>query len=144
MGAVVVEKRLQQLEEQLVLEEIVILEPVISGILVGLVVAQNIIAVNAPSAGDPLMEFFINDALLGKLIIDVVLSRDLKLSVSALALIIVMLLVAVTMPATTSDRGVGKSLHLYVRVLWIHLVDGERGLSEPSSEGMLWCSYFLL
>ena len=49
------------------------------------------------------MEFFIHYTLLGKLIIDVVLRRDLKLSVRSLALIIMMLFVSVTMPATTSN-----------------------------------------
>lgn len=49
------------------------------------------------------MEFFIHYTLLGKLIIDVMLRRDLKLSVRSLALIIMMLFVSVTMPATTSN-----------------------------------------
>ncbi len=113
--AVVVEDCLEDLQKHLVLEEVVILEPVIGGVLVGLVVIQNVIAVNTPSTGDPLMEFLIHDTFLGKLIIDVMLSRDLKLSVFALALIIVMLFMAVTMPTTASDRGIGKCLHLYVR-----------------------------
>jgi hypothetical protein len=110
MVAVIVKDCLEDLEEHLVLEEVEVLEPVIGSVLVGLVVAQNIIAVDTPSSGDPLMEFLIHDTLFGKLIINVVLSRNLKLCVLALALIIMMLLMTVTVPTTTSDRGIGKGL----------------------------------
>ncbi len=51
-------------------------EVVVGGVLIVLSVVQNFVAVNGPLACDPLVEFFIEDWLFGKLIGDIVLSGD--------------------------------------------------------------------
>jgi hypothetical protein len=78
------------------------LEPIVSGILVGLIIVENVIAVDSPPAGNPLMEFLVNDALLGQLIVELLLSGDLELGVHPLALIIVVLVVVIVMAAMTA------------------------------------------
>jgi len=45
------------------------LEPVVSSILIGLIVIENVVTVDGPSASNPLMELFVNDALLWELVI---------------------------------------------------------------------------
>ena len=80
------------------------MEPVVSSVLVGLIVVEDIVAVHGPSACNPLMEFLVNDALLGKLVVELLLCRDLELGVHTLALVVVVLMVViiVTVPACTS------------------------------------------
>jgi len=103
MAAMVIKKGLSKLEKKLVLQETLILEPVICRIFVRNVIVENIITINCPSSSDPLVELFIYNTLLWELIIDVMLSGNLELGVFALALIIMMLLMAVIMSTTTSN-----------------------------------------
>lgn len=110
MVAIDVEKRLKHLKKELVLKERVILEPIVSSILIGLIVIEDIITIDGPSAGNPLMELLIDDTFLGQLIVDVVLSGNLELSIFALALIVMMLLMTAVVTTTASDRVVCQSL----------------------------------
>ena len=103
MTATIVKKHLSNLENELVLQEILILEPVIGRVFVGNVIVEDVITIDSPSTSDPLVELFIDNSLLGELIINVMLSGNLELSVSALALIIMMLFVSVIMSTTASD-----------------------------------------
>jgi hypothetical protein len=112
MIAIAVEKSLKHLKKKLVLKKRVILEPVVSRVLIGLIVIEDIITIDCPSARNPLMEPFIDDTFLGQLIVDVVLSGNLELSIFALALIIMMLFVTVVVTTTASDRVVCQSLKL--------------------------------
>ena len=113
MVAIAVEKRLKHLKKELVLKERVILEPIVSSILIGLIVIEDIITIDGPSACNPLMELLIDDTFLGQLIVNVVLSGNLELSIFALALIVMMLLVAAVVTTTASDRVVCQSLRNY-------------------------------
>lgn len=113
MVAIAVENRLKHLKKELVLKERVILEPVVSSILIGLIVIEDIITIDGPSARNPLMELLIDDTFLGQLIVDVVLSGNLELSIFALALIVMMLLVTAVVTTTASDRVVCQSLRNY-------------------------------
>lgn len=110
MAAMVVEKGLSQFQKELVLQEAVILEPVVGRVLVRLIVVEDVITVDSPSSSDPLVELFIDNTLFGKLIINIVLSGDLELGVLALALTIVMLLMSMIVTATASHRGVSEGL----------------------------------
>ena len=78
------------------------MEPVVCGILVGLIVIENVVAVDCPSAGNPLMELLVNDALLGKLIIEFLFCRHLELCVQSFALLIVVLVMMIIMTSGTS------------------------------------------
>jgi hypothetical protein len=49
------------------------------------------------------VELFIDNTLFGELIIDVMLSGNLELSISAIALVIMMFLMAMIMSSTTSN-----------------------------------------
>jgi hypothetical protein len=102
MTAMIIKKGLNKLEKKLVLQETVILEPEISRIFVGNVIVENIITINSPSSSNPLVELFIHNTLFGELIIDVMLSGNLELSISAIALVIMMFLMAMIMSSTTS------------------------------------------
>lgn len=90
------------------------MEPVVSCVLVGLIVIEDIVAVYGPSACNPLMEFLVDDALLGKLIVELLLCRDLELGVHTLALIVVMLMVVIIMAVATcaSHRLISKSVNI--------------------------------
>ena len=103
MTAMIIKKGLNKLEKKLVLQETVILEPEISRIFVGNVIVENIITINSPSSSNPLVELFIDNTLFGELIIDVMLSGNLELSISAIALVIMMFLMAMIMSSTTSN-----------------------------------------
>ncbi len=113
MVAIAVENSLKHLKKKLVLKEVVILEPVVSSVLIGLIVIEDIITIDGPSARNPLMELLIDDTFLGQLIVDVMLSGNLELSIFALALIIMVLLVTVVVTTTASDRVVCQSLKYY-------------------------------
>lgn len=60
------------------------------------------------------MEFLVNDALLGELVVELLLCRYLELGVHTLALIVVVLMVVivVAVAACTSHRLVSKSVHI--------------------------------
>ena len=60
------------------------------------------------------MEFLVNDALLGKLVVEFLLCRHLELGVHTLALIVVVLVVViiVAVAACASHRLVSKSIHI--------------------------------
>ncbi len=101
VGARVVEDCAQDLEKELILENWIILEPEIGGILIWLIVVENIIAINGPSASNPLMDLLVEDALFGKLVLKLLLSGNLELSVHSLALIVVMLVMVIIVAMTT-------------------------------------------
>ena len=113
MVAIAIKKRLKHLKKELVLKERVILEPIVSSILIGVIVIEDIITIDGPSARNPLMELLIDDTFLGQLIVNVVLSGNLELSIFALALIVMMLFVAAVVTTTASDRVVCQSLRNY-------------------------------
>jgi len=102
MGASVVENCAQDLEEELILEELIILEPEVSGIFIRLIVIENIIAINGPSTSNPLMDLLVEDSLFGKLVLKFLLGGNLELSVHSLALIVVMLMMMIIVAMATS------------------------------------------
>jgi hypothetical protein len=55
---------------------------VIGGILIDLIILQNVVMLYIPSASDPLVKFLVHDAFLGELIVQILLGRDLELSLS--------------------------------------------------------------
>ena len=113
MIAIAVENSLKDLKKKLVLKEVEILEPVVSSVLIGLIVIEDIITIDGPSACNPLMELLIDDTFLGQLIVDVVLSGNLELCIFALALIVMVILVTLVVTTTASDRVVCQSLSYY-------------------------------
>ena len=60
------------------------------------------------------MEFLVNDAFLGKLVVELLLCRDLELGVHTLALVVVVLVVVVivAVPTCASHRLVSESVHI--------------------------------
>ena len=103
MMTVIVKGSLYEFKEHFVLQEGVVLEPEVGSEIVWLIIIEYVVTIDCPSAGDPLMKLLIEYPLLGQLIVDVVLSRDLILSVSTLAFIVVVLLMTMVMPAPASD-----------------------------------------
>ena len=98
MTALVIEEESYEIEHEFVLQQRLILEPVVCSVLVRLVIGEDIVTVNRPSSSDPLMELLVNDALLGELIVKLLLGRNLELCIHFLALIIMVLVVVVSMP----------------------------------------------
>ena len=56
------------------------------------------------------MKLLVNDALLGKLVVELLLSGDLKLSIHFLALVVVVLMVVVPVTSGASHLLVGESI----------------------------------
>jgi hypothetical protein len=110
MVALVIEEKSYEIEQEFVLQDGVILEPVVCGILVRLIIWKNIVAINWPSSGDPRVELLVNDALLGKLVVKLLLSGDLKLSIHFLALVIVVLVVVISVTSWASHWLIGESI----------------------------------
>lgn len=98
MTALVIEEESYEIEHEFVLQQRLILEPVVCSVLVRLVIGEDIVTVNRPSSSDPLMELLVNDALLGELIVKLLLGRNLELCIHFLALIIMVLVVVVSVP----------------------------------------------
>ena len=98
----VVEEDSCELEEQFALEEGIVLEPEVCSELVWLVIVQDVIAINSPSSGNPLMELLVDDSLFGELIFELFLCRDLELSVDSLALIEMVLGMSMTVISMSS------------------------------------------
>jgi type III secretory pathway component EscU len=103
MSIIFTEHVLNKLKDKSVLEEILVFELIICRELVWLIVAQYIIAINRPSACNPLMEFLIDDTFLGQLIINVCLSGNLVLGVFRFDLMNVMVFMSMTMTSTASN-----------------------------------------
>lgn len=78
------------------------MEPVVGGELVNVVVTQNIVSINLPSASDPHVNMLIEDTLLGKLIVNVMLSWQLELCVQLLALNVLMVFLVMVVVAVAS------------------------------------------
>jgi hypothetical protein len=110
MVALVIEEKSYEIEQEFVLQDGVILEPVVCGILVGLIIWKNIVTINWPSSGDPRVELLVNDTLLGKLVVKLLLSGDLKLSIHFLALVIVVLVVVISVTSWASHWLIGESI----------------------------------
>ena len=98
MTALVIEEESYEIEHEFVLQQRLILEPVVCSVLVRLVIGEDIVTVNRPSSSDPLMELLVNDALLGELVVKLLLGRNLELCIHFLALIIMVLVVVVSVP----------------------------------------------
>ena len=98
MTALVIEEESYEIEHEFVLQQRLILEPVVCSVLVRLVIGEDIVTVNRPSSSDPLMELLVNDALLGELIVKLLLGWNLELCIHFLALIIMVLVVVVSVP----------------------------------------------
>jgi hypothetical protein len=110
MVALVIEEKSYEIEQEFVLQDGVILEPVVCGILVRLIIWKNIVAIDWPSSSDPRVELLVNDALLGKLVVKLLLSGDLKLSIHFLALVIVVLVVVISVTSWASHWLIGESI----------------------------------
>jgi hypothetical protein len=110
MVALVIEEKSYEIEQEFVLQDGVILEPVVCGILVRLIIWKNIVAIDWPSSSDPSVELLVNDALLGKLMVKLLLSGDLKLSIHFLALVIVVLVVVISVTSWASHWLIGESI----------------------------------
>lgn len=78
------------------------MEPVVGGELVNVVVTQNIVPINLPSASDPHVNMLIEDTLLGKLVVNVMLSWQLELCVQLLALNVLMVFLVMVVVAVAS------------------------------------------
>jgi hypothetical protein len=113
MVALVIEEKSYEIEQEFVLQDGVILEPVVCGILVRLIIWKNIVAINWPSSGDPRVKLLVNDALLGKLMVKLLLSGDLKLSIHFLALVIVVLVVVISVTSWASHWLIGESIGVF-------------------------------
>jgi hypothetical protein len=110
MVALVIEEKSYEIEQEFVLQDGVILEPVVCGILVRLIIWKNIVTIDWPSSCDPRVELLVNDALLGKLMVKLLLSGDLKLSIHFLALVIVVLVVVISVTSWASHWLIGESI----------------------------------
>ena len=110
MAALVIEDYSYEIEQEFILQDGLILEPVVSGVLVWLIIWKNVVTVNGPSSSNPGVELLVNDALLGKLVVELLLSGDLKLSIHFLALVIVVLVVVVSVTSWASHWLVGESI----------------------------------
>jgi hypothetical protein len=90
------------------------LEPVVGGVFVGLVVAENVVAVYGPAASNPLVELLVDNAFLGQLMVKLLLGGNLELGVELLGSIVVVfvvvLVMAVTVAASASHGGVSQLL----------------------------------
>jgi hypothetical protein len=79
----------------------------IGGVFVVFSVVKDVVAVNSPTSGDPLVNFLVENAFLRKLILDVMLRRLFESCVLAVYYILhVMMVVMVSVTASE-----GTSLH---------------------------------
>jgi hypothetical protein len=94
----VVKEESDGVKEKLVLQEPLIAEPEVSSKLVGLIVVEDIIAIDCPAASNPLMNALIEDALSRQLVFNLLLRRGLELCVNRLHMVMVVLVMMVVMP----------------------------------------------
>lgn len=75
------------------------MEPVIGRVFIGEVVVHDIVTINLPSTSDPHMDAFIEDSLLGELIVDIVLGWKLELGVQMATLLNLVMIVVSVIPS---------------------------------------------
>jgi len=81
----------------------------ISGILVCLIIGEDIVSVHWEHSRQPLMEFLIEDSFLWQLVVYVFLRRDLELSMYFLAPVEVVIMVSMGMTTCTSYSHIRQS-----------------------------------
>lgn len=76
------------------------MEPVIGRVFVRFIIVEDIISVNCPSSGNPLMKLLVDNSLFRQLEVKLLLSWVLELCVDMLSLIIMMLMMMLIVPMT--------------------------------------------